>query len=106
MAQPPRSTRSVQRVPARRAPAQSPYRNRRQRGGGSSVLWLVLIFGIMVVLGYIVWDRTFRTLGDIADVKDVRPPEVEDQGPPPALLQQPFNVLLIGVDAREANPED
>ena len=107
MAQPPRSTRSVQRIPARRAPAQSPYRNRHQRGGGgSSVLWLVLIFGIIVVLGYIVWDRTFRTLGDIADVKDVRPKEVEAQGPPPALLQQAFNVLLIGVDAREANPED
>ncbi len=44
MAQPPRSTRSVQRIPARRAPAQSPYRNRRPRsGGGSTALWLVLI---------------------------------------------------------------
>lgn len=109
MAQPPRSTRSVQRVPTRRAPAQSPYRNRRpQSGGGSTALWLVVIFGIIVVLGYIVWDRTFRTLSDITNVKDVRPQIVEDQsqGPPPALLQQAFNVLLIGVDAREANPED
>jgi polyisoprenyl-teichoic acid--peptidoglycan teichoic acid transferase len=69
---------------------------------------LLLILGAIVVLGYVVWDRTFRALGDIADAKDVRPEVVEAQesGPTPALLQQPFNVLLIGVDARDTNPED
>ncbi len=45
-------------------------------------------FGAIVVLGYIVWDRTFRALGDMTNVKDVRPQVVEVQGPPPALLQQ------------------
>lgn len=65
---------------------------------------MLILLCFTVVGGYIVYDRTFGVLNAITRTTDVRPHEPA-QGPPPALLQQPFNVLLIGVDSRPDHPE-
>ncbi len=59
----------------------------------------------MTALGYVVYDRTWGALKDITRTKDVR---VQPQGdaPRPPILQQPFNVLLIGVDLRATRPDE
>lgn len=65
---------------------------------------LLIVLGLAGILGYVVYDRTWGTVGVIKAV-DVRPKSSEN-GPPPPLLQRPFNLLLIGVDLREARPDD
>ena len=105
MAQRTRSPRPTQRVPPRRPVARSPYAPRRRATcGGSLSIWLLLLLSLVGALGYIVYDRT---LGAITEITTTDPRvKPERDAPPPPLLQEPFNVLLIGVDAREAAPDE
>jgi LCP family protein required for cell wall assembly len=64
----------------------------------------VALLAVVGVAGYLLYDRTFGAVKATV-TKDVRERPKGD-APPPPLLQQPFNVLLIGVDLREAKPED
>jgi polyisoprenyl-teichoic acid--peptidoglycan teichoic acid transferase len=71
------------------------------------MLILIAIFGLLAVLVYIIYDRTVgATLGEVTRTNDVRTEKPQGDGPPPPLLQAPFNVLLIGVDKRDAEPEE
>lgn len=72
--------------------------------GCGFIFWILLLLCFSLVGGYIVYDRTIGVLKTITRTTDVRV-QPEDSGPPPALLQQPFNVLLMGVDARPDHPE-
>ena len=102
MAQRPRPTRAPQRVPPRRPPVRSPYAQRRGPTCGSKFGVALLLTVVLIgVFGYILYDRTFGAIAS-EDVRE-RP---ESSGPPPPLLQQPFNVLLIGVDARDLAPDE
>ena len=66
---------------------------------------MLVIFLLVGGLAYVVWDRTFGVISSMAGAQDVRD-KPQSEGPPPPLLQAPFNVLLIGVDAREGAPEE
>lgn len=91
--------RRPQRLPAR------PRTNRRSASPGCGFsFWLLIFLCFTLVGGYIIYDRTFGVLNAITRTTDVRA-QVPQAGPPPALLQQPFNVLLIGVDSRPDTPE-
>ena len=59
----------------------------------------------VATLGYFLYDRTLGAIDDMAQTRDVR---VKPKGdaPTPPLLQQPFNVLLIGVDSRAGRPDE
>lgn len=102
-------SRRVSRPPGRRPPyqrvaARAGLRRRSSSPGCGFSFWLLIVLCFTVVGGYIVYDRTFGVLKAITRTTDVREHEPA-AGPPPALLQQPFNVLLIGVDARPEHPE-
>jgi polyisoprenyl-teichoic acid--peptidoglycan teichoic acid transferase len=62
---------------------------------------LLATVALFLVFTYVLYDRT---LGAITR-PDVRE-QPQSAGPPPPLLQRPFNVLLIGVDAREGAPDE
>ena len=63
--------------------------------------------GLVVALGYMVYDRTWGAISDITQTEEVRPEQKPSgDAPPPALLQEPFNVLLIGADLRAGQPDD
>lgn len=101
MAQPPRPVRPPQRVPQpprRTTPVRRPPQ-RRSRWGSPS-LWLII--GIVAVVGYLIYNQTF---GVVNSIEIQEPPKVDGE-PVGPLLSQPFNILLIGVDLRQANPED
>lgn len=101
MAIPPRPARGAQRVPARRPmPVRRPVARRSRFGSWST--WLILL--VLLVVGYVVYDKTVGVLDDI-QVRDVAPTREGGQLAPP-LLSAPFNILLIGVDLREASNED
>jgi LCP family protein required for cell wall assembly len=68
------------------------------------MLLLLVVAGLMGVLGYVLYDRTWGALKEITQTKDVR--KVQGGAPSPPLLQEPFNMLLIGVDLREARPDE
>ncbi len=69
------------------------------------MLLLLAIAGLMAVLGYVIYDSTWGALKEMTQTKDVRT-KVQSEPPPPPLLQQPFNVLLIGVDLRADRPDE
>lgn len=60
------------------------------------MLGLMMAICLSVIYAY---SSLFGVLNHISRAKEVRPTTV-NAGPPPALLQQPFNVLIIGVDLR------
>src|ERR687886_147327 len=100
----PRSTRGAQRPP-RRQVTRTVYPPRRRLTCGSTVTLLLLtVAGLIGVLGYIVYDRTWGAVKEITQTKEVR--KAQGEAPSAALLQKPFNILLIGVDLREARPDE
>src|SRR3954453_9939019 len=106
MAQRPRPPRSAQRPPPRRPISRAAYTDRRRSVRGNITPFVLLIIMVLVLgVGYVAYDKIFGALHTITQSKEVRvkPPS---GGPAPALLQQPFNVLLIGVDLREIAPEE
>jgi len=57
--------------------------------------------------GAYAYQRVFGAITKISSTEDVRvQPTPESSEPPPALLQQPFTLLVIGVDVREDAPEE
>lgn len=66
---------------------------------------IVALLAIMLVGGVYGYNRFFGAINKISSGEDVRPTQVA-QGPPPALLQAPFNVLVIGVDLRANDPTE
>jgi LCP family protein required for cell wall assembly len=66
---------------------------------------LVALLAVMCVGGSYFYSRINNTLGEISSGEDVRP-TVVSKGPTPALLQAPFNVLVIGVDLRTDDPTE
>ncbi len=57
---------------------------------------------MLVISGAYAYQRVFGALNKISSTEDVRAlPTPDSSEPPPALLQQPFTILVIGVDVRE-----
>jgi polyisoprenyl-teichoic acid--peptidoglycan teichoic acid transferase len=100
MAQPQRPYRTPHRVPPRRprstgarASAGSTWRN-----SGCSLI-IAAFLAILCVGGAYTYKRVSSAINVISSGQDVRPTQVAS-GPPPTILQEPFNVLVIGVDLR------
>lgn len=114
MTQPQRPLRTPNRVPPRRTPAATrPYGQAGgRRGSGCGLIGLALL-AVLCLAGVYLFVRVQRSLASI-NTPDVRPTAtavaVEGQenaeAPTPALLQKPFNMLVIGVDLREARPDE
>ncbi len=107
MAQPQRPYRTPNRVPPRRpsTPRARTYgidTRRRSSGCGLIVVALLAIVGIG---GLYLYSRVASAVNKISSGEDVRPTNV-DTGPAPALLQAPFNVLVLGVDLRANDPSE
>lgn len=107
MSQPPRPYRNPSRVPPRRpsAPNNRAYSTSLRRRNSGCGLLLVAVFAVLSVGGVYAYSRISSTLSNISSGEDVRP-AVAQQGPPPALLQAPFNVLVLGVDLRADDPTE
>jgi LCP family protein required for cell wall assembly len=58
---------------------------------------------LMVIAGGVyAYQQVFGAINKIGSAQEVRvQPTPASSGPPPALLQRPFNVLVIGVDVRQ-----
>lgn len=107
MAQPQRPYRNPNRVPPRRpsAPNAREYSMRPRRRSGGCGLMIVALLAVLCVGGAYAFNRVSDTISVIGGGEDVRPTAVA-AGPPPALLQAPFNVLVIGVDLRANEPDE
>lgn len=106
MAQPQRPYRTPNRVPPRRpVPAPRSYGLPSRRRGGSCGLIIVALLAVIFVGGVYAFNRISRTINVISSGEDVRPTAAAAV-PPPALLQAPFNVLVIGVDLRADQPDE
>ncbi len=101
MAQPQRPYRAPNRVPPRR-PTSSGSRaysiGSARRGSGCSLI-IAALLAVLCVGGAYTYKRISGAIGAISSGQEVRPTQVAS-GPPPAILQEPFNVLVVGVDLR------
>ena len=125
MTQPQRPLRTPGRVPPRRTPAGArPYgQPGGRRHSGCGFIGIALL-AVIVIAGVYIFGRVQRSLASIS-IPDVRPTAtvveevaqgevVQDDAsnsqdavaPTPALLRSPFKVLVIGVDLREARPDE
>lgn len=108
MAQPQRPYRNPNRVPPRRpsTPSAREYgpRRARRRSSGCGIV-IVALLAVLCVGGAYAFNRVSDTINVIGGGEDVRP-TTATAGPPPALLQAPFNVLVIGVDLRANQPDE
>lgn len=101
MAQPQRPYRAPNRVPPRRpltANAREYGMTTRRRSSGCGLIAAALI-AVVCLSGVYLFSRVSTSINAITDGEDVRPVAAQ-QGAPPALLQAPFNVLVVGVDLR------
>ncbi len=107
MAQPQRPYRTPNRVPPRRpsAPRRQVYGFDGGRRGSGCGLVVVALLLLLFGGGAYAYNRVSSALGQISSGEDVRPTTIA-KGPPPALLQAPFNVLVIGVDLRPNDPTE
>lgn len=97
-----RPYRTPNRVPPRPPRATPRASSRRSSGCGlAAIVLLALVCGVGIYL----YTNVFGALARIGGGEDVRPTPVGG-GPPPAIMQQPFNVLVIGVDLRASHPEE
>jgi LCP family protein required for cell wall assembly len=67
-------------------------------------LIVAALLAVLCVGGAYTYKRISGAIGAISSGQEVRPTQVAS-GPPPAILQEPFNVLVVGVDLR-ANQRD
>lgn len=106
MAQPQRPYRTPNRVPPRRPTPQGArgYGTRARRSSGCSLIIAVLL-AVLCVGGAYTYKRVSSAMNVISSGTDVRPTQVAS-GPPPAILQEPFNVLMIGVDLRSNQADE
>lgn len=106
MAQPQRPYRTPNRVPPRRPVTSTPRSNglTRRRSSGCGLI-IVALLAIVIVGGVYAFNRVSRTINAISSGVEVRPTAVA-AAPLPALLQAPFNVLVIGVDLRANQPDE
>ncbi|HEX6291394.1 MAG TPA: LCP family protein [Herpetosiphonaceae bacterium] len=106
MAQPQRPYRAPNRVPPRR-PTPSSARaygiGRARRSGGCSLI-IAALLAVLCVGGAYTYKRVSGAINAISSGQEVRSTQVA-AGPPPVILKEPFNVLVIGVDLR-ANQQD
>jgi len=107
MSQPQRPYRTPQRVPPRRPSAAKPRTRtsgmgRRTSGCGIALL---AVLAIVCVGGVYAYNRLFGAINEIANTPEVRPTRVA-AGPPPTILRDPFNVLVIGVDLRAGRTDE
>ena len=107
MAQPQRPYRTPNRVPPRRpsAPRSRTYGFNNGRRGSGCGLIVVALLALLLVGGAYAYNRVSNAIGRISSGEDVRPTTIA-KGAPPALLQEPFNVLVIGVDLRPNDPTE
>lgn len=107
MAQPQRPYRNPNRVPPRRPapPSARDYGLKTRRRSSGCGLVIVALLAVLCVGGAYTYNKVSDTINVIGGGVDVRP-SAATAGPPPALLQTPFNVLVIGVDLRANSPDD
>jgi LCP family protein required for cell wall assembly len=107
MAQPQRPYRAPNRVPPRRPAPSSPraYGTGSVRRGSGCSLIIAALLAVLCVGGAYTYKRISGAIGAISSGQEVRPTQVAS-GPPPAILQEPFNVLVVGVDLRSNRQEE
>lgn len=76
----------------------------KRRSSGCGIV-IVALLAVLCVGGAYAFNKVSDTINVIGGGVDVRP-TVAAEGPPPALLQAPFNVLVIGVDLRTNQPDE
>ncbi len=118
MARPPETpyTGPTQRLPRRAvhtAPGRAPQRPRSRRATCGIAFVSTLIIGLLILLvgGFWLWSRFKQTTAAVKfDPPTIAAQQGSDQGgvahPTPDIVKEPFNVLLIGVDTREADLEE
>src|SRR3712207_3170879 len=107
MARPPYDNRDrLRTLPRQPATSRARLHDELPRSHTSGCIWIIgiviLVLGVGMLYAY---NTVFSALDRISSARDVRP-VVADSGPPPELLQEPFNVLVIGVDLRDDQPPD
>ncbi len=107
MSNAPRPYRTPNRVPPRRPPAprRQSYGLSPRRGSGCGLV-IVALIALVCVGGVYLYINVFSTLATISRGEDVRPTSIAGGGPPPAVIREPFTMLIIGVDLREDHPDD
>jgi LCP family protein required for cell wall assembly len=89
-------------------PATTPARlrdNLPDRHGGSCISIVVVMLIVTCLGGAYAYSNLSSALNRISSARDVRPTAIA-ASPPPAFLQSPFNVLVIGVDLRPEQLEE
>lgn len=104
MARPPRPYRTAPQRP--RATHAHPFYSRRSQTHSTAYVVLALVLLLVGTSGY-VYAHVFGAVEKISSVEEVRAvPTPQSSAPTPALLQQPFTMLLVGVDVREDAAEE
>ncbi len=99
MARPPRPYRTAPQRP--RTSHAQPRHSHRPQTHSSAYVVLALLLLLVGTSGY-VYARVFGAVEKISSAEEVRVvPTPQSSAPTPALLQQPFTVLIVGVDVRE-----
>ncbi len=85
-----------------RLPHAQPRRSRPPQAQPGSYLIALAVIVMLTIGGAYAYQRVFGAINKISSAQDVRVlPTPSSSEPPPALLQQPFTLLVIGVDMRE-----